>query len=346
MSQLKISSSTKRVTSHEVAQRAGVSQSTVSRAFSRDTRLSKTTSERVLQVANDLGYKPNAIARSLSTQRTQIIGVVASYMTNPFFPVVLEAFTQRLHELGWRVLLFTAGKSNDVDVLLPDVLAYQVDGLIIVTATLSSQMTREVLQRGIPVVLFNRYAPGSGASAVSCANLEGGRMVADELVRAGHRRLAYIAGRPDTSTNVDRQKGFLERLTELGVTDCRVESGDFTYEAGFAAAQRLLTSSLPPDAIFCANDITALGALDAARKLNISVPDELSVIGFDDIPMGQWAAYDLTTVRQPVEDMIETSIALLLERVENTHLGSVLQFLPGTLVRRGSARLSPSRSVV
>ena len=229
---------TKRVTSHEVAQQAGVSQSTVSRVFSRDIRLSKTTSERVLQVASALGYKPNAIARSLSTQRTKIIGVVASYMTNPFFPVVLEAFTQRLHELGWRVLLFTAGKSNDVDELLPDVLAYQVDGLIIVTATLSSRMTREVLQRGIPVVLFNRYAPGSGASAVSCANYEGGQLVADELFKSGHRHFAYIAGRPDTSTNVDRQKGFLERLAELGVSDCVIESGDFTYEAGFTAAPR------------------------------------------------------------------------------------------------------------
>jgi DNA-binding LacI/PurR family transcriptional regulator len=341
MAQSKNVNGAKRVTSHEVAQQAGVSQSTVSRVFSRDTRLSDVTCERVLQVASDLGYKPNAIARSLSTQRTQIIGVVASYMTNPFFPVVLEAFTQRLHELGWRVLLFTAGTSTDVDVLLPEVLAYQVDGLIIVTATLSSQMTREVLQRGIPVVLFNRYAPGSGASAVSCANYEGGRLVADELFKAGHKRLAYIAGRPDTSTNLDRQKGFLERLSELKVSDCRVESGDFTYEAGFAAAQRLLRSSHPPDAIFCANDITALGALDAARKLKVNIPDELSVIGFDDIPMGQWAAYDLTTVRQPVEDMIEASIALLLERVENMHLGSVLQFLPGTLVRRGSARLSP-----
>jgi DNA-binding LacI/PurR family transcriptional regulator len=318
-----------------------VSQSTVSRVFSRDERLSQLTRDRVLKIAGDLGYKPNAIARSLSTQRTQIIGVVASYMTNPFFPVVLQAFTQRLHELGWRVLLFTAGTNEDVDDLLPEVLAYQVDGLIIVTATLSSKMTREVLQRGTPVVLFNRYAPGSGASAVSCANYEGGRLVADTLFDAGHGRLAYIAGRPDTSTNADRQKGFLERLSELHVLDCRVEPGNFTYEGGFAAAHRLLKSRTPPDAIFCANDITALGALDAARKLKVQVPDELSVIGFDDIPMGQWAAYDLTTVRQPVEEMIDASIELLLERVENSKLGSVLKFLPGTLVRRGSARLSP-----
>lgn len=328
-----------RVTSHQVALKAGVSQSTVSRVFSGDRRLSEATRQRVLEVAHGLGYKPNAIARSLITQRTQIIGLVASYMTNPFFPVVLQAFTQALHELGWKVLLFTAGTSEDVDELLPEVLAYQVDGLIIVTASLSSRMTREVLQRGIPVVLFNRYAPGSGASAVSCANYEGGRLVADVLLDAGHQRLAYIAGREDTSTNQDRQKGFLERLAERKVKDCRVEPGNFTYQGGFSAAMRLLQSPQRPDAIFCANDITALGALDAARKLGVRVPEQLSVIGFDDIPMAQWAAYDLTTVRQPVEEMIEASVELLLERVENLSLGSVLKFLPGTLVKRGSARL-------
>ncbi|MBF6595709.1 MAG: LacI family DNA-binding transcriptional regulator [Thermaceae bacterium] len=340
MPQQKSSNSLRRITSHEVALRAGVSQSTVSRVFSGDERLSEATRERVLGIARDLGYKPNAIARSLITRRTKIIGLVASYMTNPFFPVVLQAFTQRLHELGWRVLLFTAGTSEDVDELLPEVLAYQVDGLIIVTASLSSQMTREVLQRGTPVVLFNRYAPGSGASAVSCANYEGGRLVAEVLLDAGHKRLAYITGRADTSTNVDRQRGFLERLAERK-SHCKIELGNFTYAGGFDAALRLLKSKKRPDAIFCANDITALGALDAARKLGVRVPDELSVIGFDDIPMAQWTAYDLTTVRQPVEEMIEASVELLLERVNNINLGSVLKFLPGTLVRRGSARLQP-----
>lgn len=339
MARQKSSNGLGRVTSHQVALRAGVSQSTVSRVFSGDERLSEATRSKVLEIARELGYKPNAIARSLITQRTQIIGLVASYMTNPFFPLVLQAFTQRLHELGWRVLLFTAGTSEDVDELLPEVLAYQVDGLIIVTASLSSRMTREVMQRGTPVVLFNRYAPGSGASAVSCANYEGGRLVADTLLDAGHKRLAYITGREDTSTNVDRQRGFLERLSERKATDCKIEPGNFTYQGGFEAAMRLLKPSKRPDAIFCANDITALGTLDAARKLGIRVPDQLSVIGFDDIPMAQWAAYDLTTVRQPVEEMIEASVALLLERVDNLSLGSVLKFLPGTLVRRGSARL-------
>lgn len=328
----------KRVTSHEVARQAGVSQSTVSRALAGDPRLSEATRLRVLEAARSLGYKPNAIARSLITKRTNIVGLVASNMANPFYPLVLEAFTQHLHNLGWRVLLFTAGSREDVDDLLPTVLAYQVDGLIILTATLSSLMAEEVRRRGIPVVLFNRYVSDSGVSAVSCDNLNGGRMVADLLLDAGHTRLAYVAGRENASTNRDRRRGFLERLAERGVEHCQQESGDFTYEGGFSAALRLLDSPHPPEAIFCANDISALGALDAARKLEVRVPEELSVVGFDDIPMAAWSAYNLTTVGQPREQMIEATVRLLMERIENPHLPGVLEFIPGVLVKRQTVR--------
>ncbi|RIH87893.1 LacI family DNA-binding transcriptional regulator [Calidithermus roseus] len=329
----------KRVTSHEVALRAGVSQSTVSRALAGDPRLSEATRLRVLEIARSLGYKPNAIARSLITKRTNIVGLVASNMANPFYPLVLEAFTQHLHSLGWRVLLFTAGSREDVDDLLPEVLAYQVDGLIIVSAAMSSRMARECVGRGTPVVLFNRYVPDSGASAVSCDNRGGGRKVAEALLRAGYRRLAYIAGREDASTSVDRERGFGEALLEHGVKTWLREPGNFSYEAGFNAAMRLLRLDEPPEAIFCANDITAIGAIDAARKLKVRVPEDLAVIGFDDIPAASWAAYNLTTVRQPIERMIEASVRLLLGRIEDPSLAAVNEFIPGELVRRGSARL-------
>ncbi|MDX2005433.1 MAG: LacI family DNA-binding transcriptional regulator [Meiothermus sp.] len=328
-----------RVTSHEVALRAGVSQSTVSRVFSGGEGLSQATRQRVLDAARDLKYKPNAIARSLSTRRTQIIGLVSSHMTNPYFPLVLQAFTQRLHELGWKVLLISAGLNEDVDELLPEVLAYQVDGLVIVTGLHGRRITEEAQRQGLPAVLFGRYAMGSGVSAVSCANYEAGREVADAFLEASHRRLAYIGGLEDTSANVDRRKGFVERLAERGVGGCQEELGVFTYHGGYEAATRLLRSASPPDAIFCANDMPAFGVLDAARDLGVRVPDDLSVIGFDDIPMAQWSPYNLTTVRQPVEEMIEVTLELLLERIDNAKAGSVVRFLPGILVRRGSARL-------
>ncbi len=341
MPRRKSSTALGRVTSHDVAEKAGVSQSTVSRVFSGDERLSDSTRKKVLEVAKSLGYKPNAIARSLITKRTQIIGLVASHMTNPYFPLVLQAFTQRLHELGWKVLLITAsdttGSAEEADELLSEILAYQVDGLIIVSAALNKRITEEALERGIPVLLFSHNAPSLGVSSVSCDDARAGREVANMFLDSGCKRVAYIGGE-DLTNNLDRLNGFLDRLAERNVTDCQIVRGIVTYEGGYEAAMRLLQSSHPPDAIFCSNDIPAFGVLDAARKLGVKVPDELSVIGFDDIPMAQWASYDLTSIRQPTQAMIEASVESLLERIKDRNHDSVIKLLPATLIKRSSAR--------
>jgi DNA-binding LacI/PurR family transcriptional regulator len=333
-------SSAQRVTSTEVARIAGVSQSTVSRVFSANNLVADDTTAKVVQVAEALGYKPNAIARSLITRRTNMIGLVMAEITSPFYPYVLEKFTQRLHEIGKRVLLFSTGTNNDVDETLQDVLKYQVDGLIVANAMLSSTMVRECVRIGTPLLLFNRYVRGAGASAVSCDNVAGGQLVADMLIQAGHKRPAYIAGRHNTSTNVDRERGFMDRLNELGCTTVLREQGQYSYESGYAAAQKLLQRADRPDAIFCANDIMALGALDAARDLGVTVPDDLSIIGFDDIPAASWTAYNLTTVRQPVNTMIDLSIRLLLERIEDPEIDPMITFVPGKWAPRGSARIA------
>ncbi|WP_102126503.1 LacI family DNA-binding transcriptional regulator [Deinococcus planocerae] len=330
----------RRATAADVAQEAGVSQSTVSRVFSDDGRLTRETKDRVRAVARELGYRPHAVARSLITRRTNIVGLVTSDLSNPFYPRLVETFTTRLHALGRRVLLLTAGVGEDLDDLLPEVLSSQVDGYVVASASVSSGVVRECVRIGTPVVLVNRHAPGSGASAVSCDNVAGGRTVADALLAAGCVRPAYVAGREDASTNIERERGFFTRLRERGVTDVRRERGHYTYASGREAARRLL--ALPererPDGLFCANDITAMGALDAARELGVRVPQDLAVVGFDDIPAAAWSAYDLTTVRQPVEDMIGRSLDLLLAHVERPDLAPELEVLPGTLVERGSSR--------
>lgn len=325
-----------RITSYDVADKAGVSQSTVSRVFSGDERLSEATRQKVLAVAQSLGYKPNAIARSLTTQQTQIIGLVASGMENPYFPLVLQAFTRHLHQLGWKALLITAG-NDDVDEMLSEILAYQVDGLIIVSAALNKRITQEALQHGIPVLLFSHHAASLEVSSVSCDNFEAGRTVADTFVDAGHRRLAFIGG-ADISINLDRQKGFVERLAERKVTGCQVVREISTYTQSYEAAMDLFKTPKPPDAIFCSHDVTAFGVLDAARDLRIKVPEQLSVIGFDDIPMAEWAAYSLTTIRQPTGAMIDATTELLLQRIKSSTRDAVAKFLPGTLIKRRSTR--------
>lgn len=330
------------VTSVEVARLAGVSQATVSRVFSANNLVADETTAKVRQAARTLGYQPNAIARSLITRRTDMIGIVMAEITSPFYPYVLEKITQRLHESGKRVLLFTTGPDDDVDETLQDVLKYQVDGLIVANATLSSALVRECAKRGTPLMLFNRYVRGAQASAVCCDNVAGGQLVADLLIQAGHKRLAYIAGKANTSTNVDRERGFRERLQELAYGPFLREAGEYTYESGYAAAKRLLNRDDPPDAIFCANDITALGALDAARDLGVAIPSDLSIVGFDDIPAASWTAYLLTTVRQPVNTMIDMSVRLLLERIVAPETDPVTTFVPGKWIQRNSARVAPA----
>ena len=163
--------------------------------------------------------------------------------------------------------------------------------------------------------------------------------MADLLLDRGHQRIAYIAGGLNSSTNIDREKGFTEQLQARGVQNLLREQASYTYQSGNDAAKRLLQQKLPPDAIFCANDIMALGALDAARfEMGINVPDELSVIGFDDIPAASWPTYSLTTIRQRVNLMIDTTVELLIERLASPQVEPVLKLIPGILVERGSVR--------
>jgi DNA-binding LacI/PurR family transcriptional regulator len=328
----------KRATSIDVARLAGVSQSTVSRTFSPDSSIAQETREKVLAAAEQLGYAPNAIARSLITNRTNIVGIVMANITNPFYPYVLEHFIAQLQQMGRQALLFTPAPGQDVDEVLPLALQYRVDGLIITSAPLSSEMAEACARQGTPVVLFNRYVPG--ATAVSCDNVEGGRLVANLLLDAGHKRIAYLAGREDTSTNIDREKGFTDRLRERGFTELTIERGDYSYESGYERAARLMQRPDCPDAIFAANDITAMGALAAAQyELRFNVPEEVSIIGFDDIPAAAWPMYSLTTIRQPIRRMIAKTVDLLFERMENPDAPPVLELIPGELVVRSSARL-------
>ena len=329
----------KRVSSIEVARAANVSQSTVSRALSGRGFVSLETRTKVLDAARQLGYQTNMLASALSSQRSNIVAIIMGHLMNPFYPYVLERMTLQFHSTGRQTLLFVVDRDQQVDDTLPLVLRYQVDAIVITSATLSSQMSDRCASLGIPVVLFNRYVPGSQASVVCCDNVAGGRLVAETLLDHGHHFPAYIAGDPDSSTNRDRARGFCDVLKERGYDRCLQEQGAYTYESGYAAALKLLQGDDPPDAIFCANDIMGIGAIDAAREVGVAVPEELSIIGFDDIPMASLPAYSLTTIRQPVDAMIETTEKLLTRHLAKRRAKPEVKFLEPSLVVRGSARV-------
>lgn len=329
----------KRVTSIDVANLAGVSQSTVSRVFSEPDSVSEAKRQKVLSVASKLGYQPNAIARSLTTNRTNIIGIVMANLTSPFYPFVLEKFLEHFKAMDRQMLLFSAAPDQHIDEIIPHILQHRVDGLIITSATISSEMADTCLDFGIPVILFNRYVHNSRANAVCTDNVEGGRQVANFLLDMGHQRIAYIAGQTDASTNIDREKGFIDRLNERGVRDVMREQGDFFYQSGYDAAVRLLSLDNPPEAIFCASDNMALGAMDAARyAMGLKVPEDVSIIGYDNIPMTGWSAYRLTTMSQQVDLMVKETIDLLQAKIEEPDSKPVLQLVPSKLIIRDSVR--------
>ena len=326
------------VTAQQVAKRLGLSQSTVSRAFTETASIHPKTRERVIKVANLLGYQPNVIARSLIMRRTNIIAVVMSNLTDPFYPLVLDRLAQRIQASGRQLLFFIIPAGKHVDEVLPCLLQYRVDAILITSATVSSRMAAVCVGEGTPVVLFNRYVPGLKVAAVCCDNVSAGRAVADYLSARGHVRPAFVSAESDVTTNLDRARGFSARLQELGVKLHADETGgDFSYAAGYHATRRLIGRRPLPDAIFFASDIMAIGGIEAIRAAGLRVPEDISVVGFDDILMAAWPAYALTTIRQPIQEMVECAAKILnLDDASKSKPSRKTQLLRAELVERTS----------
>jgi DNA-binding LacI/PurR family transcriptional regulator len=336
------------VTAQDVARTLGVSQSTISRAFSMTASISADMKLRVIKAANKLGYQPNVIARSLITRKTNMVAIVMANLVDPFYPVVLDELVQQVQAAGFQTLLFVPSAGQKVDDIIPNLLQYQVDAIILTSATISSAMARVCAARDTPVVSFNRYVPGLKIHAVSSDNVGGGRQVADYLVATGHERLAFVAAQRDATTNRDRRSGFLSRLKQLKIETClQEEGGEFSYEAGYAAAKRLLRQAMRPDALFFASDVMAFGGIDAARELGLSVPGDVSIVGYDDVPLAALPSYGLTTIRQPVHEMAKAAMEVLglgsergaASTPENRIVRGTLITRSSTMDRRAARRL-------
>src|SRR6201996_3381721 len=264
------------VTAEDVARTLGVSQSTISRAFSMTASISDETKLRVIKAANKLGYQPNVLARSLITRRTNMIAIVMANLIDPFYPVVLDELVQQIQARGLQTLLFVPSPDQEIDDVMPNLLQYQVDAIVLTSATISSAMARICMARDTPVISFNRYVPGLRIHAVSSDNVAGARQVADFLVTTGHERPAFVSGQRDATTNRDRQTGFASRLKQLKIKSyLQEDGGEFSYEAGYAAAKRLLRRATRPDALFFACDVMAAGGIAAAREIGLRGAEDI-----------------------------------------------------------------------
>jgi DNA-binding LacI/PurR family transcriptional regulator len=331
-------------TSLDVARLAGVSQSAVSRCFTAGASVSDAMRDKVQEAARKLGYQPNAHARSLITGRSRIIGLVLSALENLFYPAVLERLAKRLQQDGYHLLIFIGDNANSDD-LVEEILQYNVDGIVMGATTLSSALAQRCADASIPVVLFNRVMASGSAGAVSSVrsdNVGGGREMARFLVAGGHKRIAYIAGREDSSTNLEREQGFREGLAELGQRIYARAIGNYDVEQARQAARDLFASAADrPDAVFVAGDLMAIVVLDTLRhELGLAVPQDVSVVGFDNVPQAAWASYELTTFEQPVQPMVEATVALLQSYLREAQTPPSRNLVvPGQLIIRQSARL-------
>ncbi len=329
----------KRATSYDVAELAGVSQSAVSRVFQDGASASEAMRDRVMAAADQLGYRPNAIARGLITQQSNMVAVVISKLTNLYYPEVLVQLTQRFSERGVRVLLFALEHESDTETVIEQMLQYRVDG-ILTAAMLTPAQLRTISNAHIPVVFYNRSTNDRHISSVRCDQEEGERWLVEGLVKAGHKSFGIVAGPPDSVVSIERKMGALATLSSLGIKDITTVSGDFGYTTGRQCFAKLVDEhGSPPDAVIAANDVMAIGCIDEAREnFNLAVPEDISIVGFDGVGPARYAAYDVTTVRQPVHRMTEAAASMLIERIENPELSPEKRSFSGSLIRGGSSQ--------
>lgn len=303
----------------DVARAAGVSQTTVSRTLRGDRSVAPATREHVLDVARRLGYTPNTAARTLITNRTNTVAVVVADVANPLYPQEITTLQSELSAAGYRMMLFSMGADSSGPQDLDTLRGGAVDGIVFAAATVDSPVVSEFLEADMPLVLLNRDIDGADVDRVVADDRAGSEMVARFLVGLGHRRIGLITGRPDTSSGRDRAKFFGEALDELGspLDPALVRAGVLSHANGFAWAEELLDTESAPTALLCSSDIVAYGALDAAIRRGLRVPEDLSIVGFDDLAMSGWSMIGLTTVHQPVEEMARTAVRTLLHRIEH-----------------------------
>lgn len=332
----------RRVTSYDVALLAGVSQSAVSRCFKPGASVSKATYARVMKAAASLEYIPNAAARSLITRRSNMVAVLISNTSNLHYPEVLSALSQQIARHGKRVLLFSLTQEADVGHALADVWQYQVDGAIAV-ASLNDTQLMEFRRRGVPLVLLNRRTPGQVAHTVSCDQVEAARTLVSRLAAAGHRQFAIIEGPTDSVISRERRRGACQRLTELGLPAPLVVTGQYDYASGGTGLREIIRQlGRVPDAVICASDVMAIGCLDCARhELGIDVPGQLSVAGFDAVEPSNWLSYNLTTLRQPMQQMAAAAADLLVAQINGQATEDHNRLFSAQFIDGATARLAP-----
>jgi DNA-binding LacI/PurR family transcriptional regulator len=330
----------KYASSIDVARMAGVSQSAVSRTFSGGAKVSETMRKKVLEAARRLDYRPSLIPRIMLTHRSNLVAIVVGGLYNPFYSAVLEQFTVKFQAAGHQVLLVHVENDHALDDVIPRLASYRVDAIVSALALLSPEGARTLAKLRIPVISFNSALTNEWVTPVSCDNVEAGRATAGLFVGKGARSFGFISGPVSSPASASRLQGFTERLRELDAGPVRIARGDYRYEGGFAAASELFSGRDKPDALFCANDLLAIGAIDCLRKTKaMRVPEDVMVAGFDNIQESSWAAFDLTTFMQDGARMVDEALAIVTAAEAGRRSATDAVVIPARLIERGTTKV-------
>jgi DNA-binding LacI/PurR family transcriptional regulator len=327
-----------------VALRAGVSTSAVSRTFTPGASVSGKTRLKVEQAAADLGYSPNVLASSLTTGRTKMIGLVSNNFHNPVFLEVFDQFTRGLQARGLRPLLVNLADVADPLAVLRLLRQYSVDGVIIASSTVPPEFPLVFKRAGIPVVhSFGRCAAEPTVPVVGIDNVECGRIAARSLVARGYVRVGFLGGPASATTAQDRWAGFQHELSRHPqVTVSHSFAAAYSYDAGYAEMARLLRGGRA-EAYFCGDDVVSIGALSAVRQAGLAVPGDIGILGLNDMEMARWALIDLTTIRQPIPQIIAASLELIVAQIDDPGRRAEARIFACDLVERGTLRALPGR---
>jgi DNA-binding LacI/PurR family transcriptional regulator len=329
----------KNVTSYDVAREAGVSQSAVSRVFRPGLSVSKKTRDKVMETANRMGYRPNAIARMLITKQSGMVAVIVSSRANVNYPEVLSQVSKQLAARNKRVLLFTLDDVEGLDELFEQICTFQVDGVIALAAHFESDRLAQFEQHDIPVVLYNRNVPDAMANTVCCNHELGIKQLIIELERNKPKKYLVLSGPKDSDVANERREIAIKLLKQFSIEDVSILYGDYSYQSGRDCLAEWLQKNPAPDAIICSNDTMAIGVIDEARENHgLHIPNDISVVGFDGITSSAWQSYQITTIKQPVEQLVKAAVGMLLERIENPDSPPEARVLTGALIKGNSVK--------
>ncbi|MGB3313067.1 MAG: LacI family DNA-binding transcriptional regulator [Albidovulum sp.] len=328
------------VTLRDVAERAGVSTSAVSRTFTPGASVSAKTRAKVENAASELGYAPSALASALSTGRTKLIGLVSNNFHNPVFLEVFDRFTRGLQERGLRPLLVNLSDETDPANSVRMLRQYSADGVIVASSTLPPSFAKAFADAGLPVVhAFGRAMVRPDVHVVGIDNIECGRIAARTLIARGYQRVAFLGGPASATSTQDRAAGFATEMAgHPGITVSESHAAAYSFEAGRAEMQRLLAAGPPAEAYFCGDDVLSIGALSALREAGLAVPEDVGLIGFNDMEMAGWQNIGLTTIRQPIPEIINAAIDLVVATIDVPGDRPEARHFDCTLIERATLR--------